>query len=160
MRVESDNGGVTVRAESEQETTALAAQLAPSLRPGTIVFLTGPLGSGKSVFARALIRALAADPAMDVPSPTFTLVQTYDTPAGLVWHYDLYRIENSDEIYELGWEDAQSGGIVIVEWPDRLGPHAPENPVIVSMSCVPGSPQTRLIEFAPAPAKIIHNFKK
>lgn len=111
---------------SEKETADFAARVAETLAPGTVLLLSGPLGAGKSVFARALIRALAHDPALEVPSPTFTLVQTYDTPRGSVWHFDLYRLESSEEIFEIGWDEALSaGGIVLAEWPERLGTFVP-----------------------------------
>jgi tRNA threonylcarbamoyladenosine biosynthesis protein TsaE len=106
---------------TEADTEAMARTLAATLRAGDVLFLRGPLGMGKSVFARALIRTLCADPDMEVPSPTFTLVQTYDTPLAPLWHFDLYRLEDPDEIWELGWEDARSGPIILVEWPERLG---------------------------------------
>ncbi len=105
---------------NEKETAAIAEKLAADLKPGDLVFLWGPLGAGKSVFARALIRALCGDPELDVPSPTFTLVQQYDAPGAAIWHFDLYRLEHPEEIYELGWEDALAGGIVLLEWPERL----------------------------------------
>ncbi|HEY8190015.1 MAG TPA: tRNA (adenosine(37)-N6)-threonylcarbamoyltransferase complex ATPase subunit type 1 TsaE [Micavibrio sp.] len=106
---------------SEQDTIRLAEKTAEKLRAGDILFLEGDLGMGKSVFARALIRTLADEPELEVPSPTFTLVQTYDAPVGPVWHFDLYRIRDPMEIYELGWEEALDGGIVLIEWPSRLG---------------------------------------
>src|ERR1700678_4487051 len=87
-------------------TEALAARLAPLLRSGDVVLLQGQLGAGKTAFARALLRALTGDPALDVPSPSFTLVQTYDTPAGPVHHYDLWRIDRADDLAELGLEEA------------------------------------------------------
>lgn len=107
----------------EGETAAAAAALAAGLGPGDAVFLRGDLGMGKSVFARGLIRALMDDPGLEVPSPTFTLVQTYEAGDLCVFHYDLYRIEDPDEIFELGWEESLPAGITIVEWPERLGPH-------------------------------------
>lgn len=105
---------------NEQDTTRLATDLAAHLRPADRLFLEGDLGMGKSVFARALIRVLTGDADLDVPSPTFTLVQTYETDLAPIWHFDLYRIKASDEIWELGWEDALSDGIMLVEWPSRL----------------------------------------
>ncbi len=112
--------GMEFFSHSEEETIGLAGTVAKTLRSGDVLLLEGDLGAGKSVFARALIRALSGEPELEVPSPTFTLVQTYDTRAGAVWHFDLYRIKDSNEIWELGWEDALDGGIVLVEWPSRL----------------------------------------
>jgi len=120
----ADRGAIksgTFDAPDEGATQALAAALAVSLRPGDVVCLRGDLGAGKTAFARAAIRALTGDPDEEVPSPTFTLVQTYATPRGTVWHFDLYRLPGPEEVYELGWEDATVDGIVLVEWPDRLG---------------------------------------
>jgi tRNA threonylcarbamoyladenosine biosynthesis protein TsaE len=106
-------------------TEALAARLAPLLRSGDAVLLQGQLGAGKTAFARALLRALTGDPALDVPSPSFTLVQTYDTPAGPVHHYDLWRIDRADDLAELGLEEAVRD-IALIEWPERLGETPPE----------------------------------
>ena len=108
---------------SEDETAALARSTAAAAKAGDVFLLEGPLGAGKSVFARGFIRTLCGAQT-DVPSPTFTLVQTYDTPDAAIWHFDLYRLEDADEIYEIGWEDALSG-IVLLEWPERLGKHIP-----------------------------------
>jgi tRNA threonylcarbamoyladenosine biosynthesis protein TsaE len=108
-------------------TEALAVALAKRVRPGDAILLGGELGAGKTAFARAFLRALTNDPTLDVPSPTFTLVQTYDTPKGPVHHYDLWRLTGPGAMTELGWDDALED-IVLVEWPDRLGalspPHA------------------------------------
>jgi tRNA threonylcarbamoyladenosine biosynthesis protein TsaE len=101
-------------------TEALAQTLAPLLRPGDAVLLEGPLGAGKTAFARALLRALAGDPALEVPSPSYTLVQTYETAAGAVAHFDLWRLDGPPDLAELGWDEARAG-IVLVEWPERLG---------------------------------------
>ena len=110
---------------SETETTALAARIAIGAKAGDVFLLEGPLGAGKSVFARGFIRALCGENTY-VPSPTFTLVQTYDARDTAIWHFDLYRLEDPDEIYEIGWEDALSN-IVLLEWPQRLGSHAPHH---------------------------------
>ncbi len=118
---------------SEQETANIAAAMAILLKEGDVLCLEGDLGTGKSVFARALVRALAGDAGLEVPSPTFTLVQTYETPGGIVWHFDLYRLRHPDEIIEIGWEDARGGGIVLVEWPERLGPYLPKRRWVVSL---------------------------
>ncbi len=109
----------------QEATERLAAALAPLLVPGDVVALGGDLGAGKTTLARALIRTLAADPDEEVPSPTFTLVQSYETPAGPVWHFDLYRLAGPDEMLELGWDEALATAIVLVEWPERLGPLLP-----------------------------------
>ena len=123
-----------------------AAKLAPQLRQGDTILLHGNLGTGKTVFARALIRALSGDEDLEVPSPTFTLVQTYDTPLGALWHFDLYRLENSDEIYELGWEEALSGGIMLVEWPERLGTLLPPSRLDIRLTPVKNKTCSRLIQ--------------
>ena len=114
-------------------TEALAARIAPRLRPGDAVLLDGPLGAGKSAFARALLRALAQDPGLEVPSPTFTLVQSYPLPGGgSAHHFDLYRLSGPAEIGELGWDEAREG-IVIVEWPERLGALAPADALRIAL---------------------------
>ncbi|WP_037371802.1 tRNA (adenosine(37)-N6)-threonylcarbamoyltransferase complex ATPase subunit type 1 TsaE [Salipiger mucosus] len=109
---------------SPEDTCALAAALAPGLRPGDVLLLSGEIGAGKTHFARCLIQALQEMPE-DVPSPTFTLVQSYDTPAGEVWHADLYRLGDPDQVEELGLFEAFETAICLVEWPDRLGELAP-----------------------------------
>ncbi len=120
--------------QCEQDTITIAQKLAHTLNKNEIILLTGTLGAGKSVFARALIRALTGNPDIDVPSPTFTLVQNYEAKNGTpIDHYDLYRLEDPEEIYELGWEDSISEGITIVEWPERLGNLTPPNALKISI---------------------------
>jgi tRNA threonylcarbamoyladenosine biosynthesis protein TsaE len=102
----------------ENATAALAARLAALAAPGDIIALSGELAAGKTTFARAFIRARGGDET--VPSPTFTLVQTYDLPGGAVWHFDLYRLRRPGEAWELGIEDAFRDGISLIEWPERL----------------------------------------
>lgn len=121
--------------ENLAATEALAARLAEGAQPGDAVLLSGPLGAGKSALARAFLRALAGDPLLEVPSPTFTLVQTYDTPRGPAWHFDLYRLSGPDGLAELGWDEAREG-IAVVEWPDRLGALAPEGALRVALAPV------------------------
>jgi hypothetical protein len=105
----------------ERATSALAQELAAELRANDLVTLTGDLGSGKTTFARALIRAIAQEPDLEVPSPTFTLMQVYDAPATRIVHCDLFRVQSADELAELGWEEASDGALVLVEWADRAG---------------------------------------
>jgi tRNA threonylcarbamoyl adenosine modification protein YjeE len=98
-------------------TGELGAQIARRLRPGDLVALSGELGAGKTTLARAVLRALGVTE--EVPSPTFTLVQSYRTKALAVYHFDLYRLSNSGELTELGIEDALTEGAVLVEWPEN-----------------------------------------
>jgi tRNA threonylcarbamoyladenosine biosynthesis protein TsaE len=112
---------------NERATEALGATLAARLKPGDVVGLKGDLGAGKTTLARAIIRAAAADSELIVPSPTFTLVEVYDTPRGSYWHFDLYRLDDPQQVYELGWEEALAEGIVLLEWPERLGRLLPKH---------------------------------
>ena len=105
-------------------TTALGRELARLVRKGDVIALHGDLGTGKSTFARGLIQELMGQE-LDVPSPTFNLVLTYDAPEISIWHYDLYRIEDPEELEELGLEETING-LAIIEWPDRLGQALPQ----------------------------------
>jgi tRNA threonylcarbamoyladenosine biosynthesis protein TsaE len=129
----------------ESATERLGAELAERLRPGDVVALQGELGAGKTTLARAILRAASGDPGLVVPSPTFTLAEVYDTPLGPFWHLDLYRLEEPEQVYELGWEEARSDGIVIVEWPQRLGPLLPQERLSVTLS-VEGDERRAVIE--------------
>ena len=115
----------------EAATIASAQGLAPQLTAGQTLLLEGDLGAGKSTFARAVIRALPlADGSLAsdeiVPSPTFTLVQVYERALGPVYHFDLYRLKDPGEVWELGWEEAQTEGLRLIEWPQRLGHLTPK----------------------------------
>ncbi len=121
-----DRDTLDLELADEAATVALAARLAPLLRPGDLVALGGDLGAGKTAFARALINALPGAPE-EVPSPTFTLVQLYERGDLSVWHFDLYRLERPEEIWELGLEEALAEGVSLVEWPERLGPQLPRD---------------------------------
>jgi tRNA threonylcarbamoyladenosine biosynthesis protein TsaE len=120
--------------ENLAATEALAARLARLARPGDALLLEGPLGAGKSALARGFLRAAVGDPALEVPSPTFTLVQSYDLPGGATaHHFDLYRLSGPDGLLELGWDEAREG-IVLVEWPERLGRLTPTDALRVQLT--------------------------
>jgi tRNA threonylcarbamoyladenosine biosynthesis protein TsaE len=104
----------------EAATAALGRRIAELARVGDLIALSGDLGAGKTAFARAFVRALG-DAEEEVPSPTFTLVQSYETRNGMVHHFDLYRLSDPSELQEIGFEEALIDGMVLVEWPDRLG---------------------------------------
>ena len=110
----------------EVATNTLATHVAARLQVGDTLLLEGEIGAGKSAFARALIRARLGR-MEDVPSPTFTIVQTYEDDAGDIWHCDLYRLTHPDEALELGLEEAFETAICLIEWPDRLGDMAPQS---------------------------------
>ena len=118
---------------SPEATCALASQLATRLSPGDVLLLSGGIGAGKTHFARCLIHALQ-DPPEDVPSPTFTLVQVYDTAAGELWHADLYRLSDPDQCEELGLADAFETAICLIEWPDRLGKWLPATRLDITLA--------------------------
>lgn len=107
------------RLDDEAATARLGAAIAARLKTGEAICLTGPLGAGKSTFARALVRALTT-PDEDVPSPTFTLVQFYEGDGLTLAHFDLYRLSDPDEAYEIGLEEALEDGAAVIEWPERL----------------------------------------
>lgn len=140
----ADDFNVILDIATETETVALAEDLAAVLRPGDAVALVGDLGAGKSTLARALIRALADDDGLEVPSPTFTLVQSYDLPRLTLAHFDLYRLSDADELDELGFDEALADGAVLVEWPDRAGDRLPDDALIVVIE--PGAtPEARRV---------------
>lgn len=120
MVMNRQSEGTRIALTDEAATVRFAHAVARLLRPGDVIALTGDLGAGKTVFARAVVRALTGKEE-EVPSPTFTLVQTYAAQVGEIWHFDLYRVGDSEDVLELGWEDALANGIALVEWPDRLG---------------------------------------
>lgn len=131
------------RLPSEAATARLGAAIAARARPGDAILLAGPFGAGKTALARAVLRAATGDPALVVPSPSFTLVQTYPLPGGATaWHYDLWRVADEGELAELGWDEARAG-IVLVEWPERLGSLAPEDALTVTLAPVPGDAEAR-----------------
>lgn len=104
-------------------TRALGAALGAVLQVGDVVALRGGLGAGKTTLVRGLIEALLGE-GVDVPSPTYTLVQAYEAADFPIWHFDLYRLETSDDVYELGWDETQDGA-ALIEWPDKAGARLP-----------------------------------
>ncbi|MFZ0018133.1 MAG: tRNA (adenosine(37)-N6)-threonylcarbamoyltransferase complex ATPase subunit type 1 TsaE [Acetobacteraceae bacterium] len=113
-------------------TEVLATAVAALARAGDAILLEGELGAGKSAFARAFLRVASGDPRLEVPSPTFTLVQSYETRIGTVHHFDLWRLDGPDGLAELGWEDV-GDGVVLVEWPDRLHALRPQDALTLQL---------------------------
>jgi tRNA threonylcarbamoyl adenosine modification protein YjeE len=125
----------------ETATASLAVALAAQARPGDVLTLSGVLGAGKTSFARFFIRALGIGE--EVPSPTFTLVQTYETTRGTVWHFDLYRLTSPEEVWELGFEEALIDGIILIEWPERIGALLPRERLDLTLAAG-AAPQARV----------------
>ncbi len=128
------------------DTAELAVRVGAQLCVGDTLLLQGDIGAGKSYFARALIQSLQDTPE-DVPSPTFTLVQTYATNAGEIWHADLYRLNDPSEAEELGLTDAFTQAICLIEWPDRLADLAPDDALTMTFTTL-GDEDARHISFA------------
>jgi tRNA threonylcarbamoyladenosine biosynthesis protein TsaE len=126
---------IVVELPDEAATAALAARIARLARPGDVIALKGELGAGKTSFARAFIRDRGGAEA--VPSPTFTLVQTYDVGDVAIWHFDCYRLRRPDDAWELAIEDAFAEGISLIEWPERLGPLVPARRLEITLSAGP-----------------------
>ena len=126
-----------VALENEQATLALVIDIAAGLEPGDMVTLSGDLGAGKTTFARAMIRTLADNPAIAVPSPTFTLMQVYELPRFPVVHADLYRLEGPGELTELGFDDLPKDAVVLLEWPDRAAGFLPPDRLDVALTLAP-----------------------
>lgn len=137
MVVAAEPGALTLALADPDATARLAAALAPLLRLGDVVALRGELGTGKTTLARALIRALTGSDE-DVPSPTFTLVQTYAAAGFDIWHFDLYRLERPEDAVELGIEDAMAEGVTLIEWPERLGPWLPDHCLDIRLAYADG----------------------
>jgi len=136
-------------------TQALGARIAAGLEPGDTIALEGDLGAGKTTLARAILRAVGVTE--DVPSPTFTLVQLYETPRLIVRHYDLYRIENAPEIDELGLDDALSEGAALIEWPDRAEGRLPTDMLHVALAITGSGSRTAVLN---GPARWARRFQK
>jgi tRNA threonylcarbamoyl adenosine modification protein YjeE len=122
---------------NEAATARLAATISRLARRGDVIALRGDLGAGKTAFARGFIAACAAAegaPPEEVPSPTFTLVQTYPFRRFTVHHFDLYRIDRPEDVRELGLDEALAGGVALIEWPERLGALLPPGRLDVALS--------------------------
>lgn len=117
--------------KTENETVNLARKFAKTAKKGDVFALYGTLGMGKSVFARAFIQELCD--VDDVPSPTFTLVQSYSSPKGDIYHFDLYRLKHPNEVFELGFEDSLYNGISLIEWPENAGAWLPKNVIKINI---------------------------
>lgn len=132
----------TVSLSTPKETEQLAQLLAPHLRAGDILLLEGSIGAGKTYFCRSIIQSLLAVPE-DIPSPTFTLVQTYEGPNFPIWHCDLYRLTHPDEAWELGLDEAFENALCLIEWPDRLGEDFHQDALVLNFE--PRDDDTRLL---------------
>lgn len=140
-------GEVDVFLDDEAATLALGAGLAPHIVMGDVVTLSGELGAGKTTLARGLIAELSRRAGLapeTVPSPTFPLVQVYELGRVTLWHFDLYRLERTAELAELGWEEALSEGVTLIEWPERAGGHLPEPRLDIHLDWVGGRRLARL----------------
>lgn len=131
----------------------LAAALGRVLKPGCCIALWGDLGAGKTTFARALIRALLADPAHEVPSPTFALRQDYASARGAIVHFDLYRVTDPSELEELGFDEAMASAITLVEWPDRAGTLLPPGCITIALATAT-SADARTVTLSGLPAAL------
>lgn len=148
--------------ESESHTQEIAIRLLPYLEAGMVLLLNGPIGAGKSVFARAIISSLLAKSGMeeDIPSPTFTLVQSYETEEFDIWHVDLYRIESELEIIELGLEEAFETSLCIIEWGEKLGRFTPDNHIEISFEPMTSFKSGRRLTFTTKDSKYAHRIAR
>lgn len=110
---------------NERDTLALGARIIQTLSAGQLIALTGDLGAGKTTLVRGMIQSVLGD--IDVPSPTYTLVQTYECPNFDLWHCDMYRLERPEDGYELGLLDAFEDAVCVIEWPDKIAPLLPKD---------------------------------
>lgn len=136
----------TVTLTSAEQTAEFAAWMSEQVQPGDCLLLEGPIGAGKTHFCRSLIQSLMQRDGRveDVPSPTFTLVQTYQAAGLELWHTDLYRLGAPEEIIELGLDEAFEDAVCLVEWPDRLGPYTPPGALTLNFR-LDGDADTRIL---------------
>ncbi len=133
----SGDASFSVVLPDERATMRLMVDIAAALEPGDLITLSGDLGAGKTTFARALIRYLAGDETVEVPSPTFTLMQIYDLPRFPLVHADLYRLSGAAELSELGFDDLPEGAVVVIEWPDRAAGALPPDRLDIALTLAP-----------------------
>ena len=134
-----------INLNSLEDTDKLAATLAPLFASGDVVELQGDLGAGKTTLAKAIIRKLAgAD--TEVTSPTFNLVQLYDTPAFTIWHFDLYRLKSAHELVEIGLDEALDSGVSLIEWPEIAAHMLPKERLVVKLSCTKNDERVVILE--------------
>lgn len=134
---------------SEDQTIDFAEKISKFLQPQDVIFLSGNLGAGKTFFSRALIRHLKSSPDLTVPSPTFTLVQTYETAKFPLWHFDLYRIRSPEELYEIGWEEALYDGVSLIEWAEKMEDLAPADRLEINFATSKDNTNHRIISLQP-----------
>lgn len=128
--------------KNEQETIEIASTIAKSVKAGTVIALYGTLGAGKSAFCRGFIQSLCPKVG-DVPSPTFTILQTYEATDFDIYHFDMYRLKQPEEAFELGIEDAFIEGVSLIEWPEKIGSLLPKTATKITI--IIQSDQSRLI---------------
>jgi len=133
----SGGASFSVALPEEQATLRLMVDIASAVEPGDLITLSGDLGAGKTTFARAMIRYLAGDETIEVPSPTFTLMQTYELPRFPLVHADLYRLSGAAELAELGFDDMPEGAVVLLEWPDRAAGFLPADRIDIALTLAP-----------------------
>ena len=138
---------LTKSVDDEAGTARLAAQLGAVLGVGDVVLLEGTLGAGKTAFSRALIRSMLEDPDALVASPTFTFSQIYTAKTLMVTHFDLYRVGEAEEVFDLGWDDARADGATLVEWPDRLQDMRPADALTLTIELHPEAEEARTFHF-------------
>lgn len=147
------SNSLTITDLSRRQLENVAAFLADQAQQRDVITLSGDLGAGKTVFARSFIRRLTYEKE-DVPSPTFTLVQLYDTDRKktggsslTIWHFDLYRLKNAQEIYEIGFEEAMSDGVSLIEWPERAKRLLPRERLEIQILIPGGKEDKRTLTF-------------